>query len=251
MFRRVLLCGTLLAVGSAPGQASETQRPLRVLFVGNSYLYTNDLPATVRALAAAHGIAVETTLRAEADFALSDHLRGRRFAALLQQPWDWVLLQQGPSALPESKRELLVSARRVAAHLKGKPTRIALMSAWPAQRNAGMSPRAEASYREAAAAIDACVLPVAAAWRIVGAHASPPRLYQKDGLHPTPIGTLLSAMAVARGLLGVEPVLASPDDAKEAGLFLVLDGAAREAQSQESLRCAPIGAAPIGMVDGG
>lgn len=239
-----MLCCAVLAALPRPSAASGPQQTLRVLFVGNSYLYTNDLPGMVQVLAASRGVAIETTMRAEPDYSLSDHLRNRRFAAALEEPWDWVVLQQGPSALPESRRELVDAARLIAARFKDKPTRLALMSAWPAQRNAAMSPQAEASYREAATAIDACVLPVAAAWRLAGADANAPALHQRDRLHPTPIGTLLSAMTVTRGLFGVEPVLDGPaQDTEGAGLFSVLDKAAQQAQSQEVRRCVPTSSA--------
>ena len=231
----------MLGACSWSAAASEPQRPLRVLFVGNSYLYANNLPGAVQALAAARGVTIEATLRAEPDYSLSDHLRNRRLAPLLQESWDWVVLQQGPSALPESRRDLVDSARRIAAQMKEKPIRIALMSAWPAQRNASMSLRAEASYREAATVIKACILPVASAWRIARARANPPPLYAEDRLHPTPIGTLLSAMTVTRGLLGMESDQAfnAPDGADEVNLaaFRLLDEAARAAQGQETADC--------------
>ena len=231
----------LLQAWSLPSVASEPTPPLRVLFVGNSYLYTNNLPGAVQALAAGQGVAIEATMRAEPDYSLSDHLRQHRFGPLLQETWDWVVLQQGPSALPESRRDLVESARAIAERLKGKPTRIALMSAWPAQRNAGMSLQAEASYREAAVAIGACVLPVASAWRIARAQPDAPVLYAADRLHPTRPGTLLAAMAVVRGLLAMDPAIIAPAPAgaDEAGLakFRLLDEAARAAESGETARC--------------
>jgi hypothetical protein len=108
-----------------------------------------------------------------------------------------------------------------------------------------MSLQAEASYHEAAVAIHACVLPVATAWRIAQAHANPPTLYQKDRLHPTPIGTLLSAMSVTRGLLGEGAVRSSGPAGDRSGEELsVLEETTREAQSQESLRCVPIDGVP-------
>ena len=212
-----------------------------MLFVGNSYLYTNNLPGAVQALAAARDVTIEATLRAEPDYSLSDHLRNRRLASLLEESWDWVVLQQGPSALPQSRRDLVDSARRIAAQLKDKPIRIAVMSAWPAQRNAPMSLQAEASYREAATAAEVCVLPVASAWRIARAQANPPPLYAEDRLHPTPLGTLLSAMTVTRGLLGMEAEQAfdAPDGADEVDMaaFRLLDKAASAAQEQETANC--------------
>lgn len=240
----------LLLIWPGLSSGEEAHRPLRVLFVGNSYLYTNNLPGAVEALAASRGVVIEATMRAEPDYSLADHLRDSRFDALLKASWDWVVLQQGPSSLPGSKRELVESARLISARLRGRPSRIALMSAWPAQRNAAMSSQAEASYREAAAAVDACVLPVASAWRIALAQPDPPPLYQADRLHPTPVGTLLAAMAVARGLLAVDQAQSfdSPRDADPAALatFHLLDDAVRTAQSGEVARCTQASAIPGG-----
>ena len=87
-----LLC-MLLVVSVAKAADNEPHRKLRVLFVGNSYLYHNDLPRQVQVLAAERGMVVETVLLAEPDYSLSDHLRQRRLDPLLEQPWDWVVLQ--------------------------------------------------------------------------------------------------------------------------------------------------------------
>ena len=242
-----LLC-MLPVVSVAKAADNEPHRKLRVLFVGNSYLYHNDLPRQVQVLAAERGMVVETVLLAEPDYSLSDHLSQRRLDPLLEQPWDWVVLQQGPSALPESRRELARSARRIAQRLEHEPTRIALMSAWPAQRNAAMSSQAEASYRGAANAISACVLPVATAWRLMLQRPGAPDLYQPDRLHPTPAGSLLAAMVVTRGLLGTDPSLQRGTSAREEGeevpLLRLLDEAAQEADSQEAARCASIPGTP-------
>jgi hypothetical protein len=172
-------------------------------------------------------VALDTRLHAEPDRALSDHLRERGFDdALLAQPWDWVVLQQGPSSLPASRAALVASARAIATRLQDRPTRIALFAAWPAAMHADASPAAEANYRAAAEAIGACVLPVAAAWRLARAEADMPALYQQDRLHPTRAGTRLSAMVVMRGLLGeaTAPSRASGDAAEHA-MAAVVDAA--------------------------
>ena len=233
------LVALLLVVHAS--QATGSQYPvLRVLFIGNSYLYTNNLPRVVQELASMQGRVIDTTLHAEPDYSLSDHLRNRRLDSLLEQDWDWVVLQQGPSALPSSRRQLVESARRMSARFEGRPARIALISAWPAQRNVIMSPQAETSTREAAADIDACILPAAGAWRIARAQPNPPELYAADQLHPAPRGTLLAAMTVVRGLIGLEhtqPLQARGMEKTDIAEFRRLDDAAREAQQQESTSC--------------
>lgn len=47
--------------------------PLRVLFVGNSYIYTNDLPEVVASVAAARGVEIIPGMLAEPNFAIEDH----------------------------------------------------------------------------------------------------------------------------------------------------------------------------------
>lgn len=183
-----------VAIGRAP--------PLRVLFVGNSYLYVNDLPAQVRRMAAAEGVVLETVLVAQPDFALSDHLRNPGFLAQLDRRWDWIVLQQGPSSLPESRDELIAGTRTIAARLRGRPVRIALLSGWPAKQYLASSIQGEASYRLAATGIGACVMPVATAWRLARENGKSPSLHAQDGLHATRTGTRLAAMVVLRGLLG-------------------------------------------------
>lgn len=272
--------------------ASGAPRPAqRVLFIGNSYLYTNDLPQLVAALAQSHGARLDTGLRAEPDFGLSDHLRDHRLRAALAQRWDWIVLQQGPSSLPQNRAALIENVRRfrrridaadrarraasprtdatyaegAAASATGAAaagrvakgarrdarvspdasgrTRIALMAAWPPQPHAALSPEAELSYRLAAEAIDACVLPVAAAWRIARESGEVPTLYQADELHPTRAGSLLAAMAMLPGLIDLRPgPLVQPPadaDAAERARLQLLESAARLAHEQEARHCEP------------
>lgn len=255
---------------AAPAQG-ET---LRVLFVGNRYTYVNELPAMVAAMGATQGVSLRVTMRAEPDYSLADHLRDRRLRVLLSQPWDWVVLQQGPSSLPQSRAELIESTRilvqklrraqdwrrreamglgplgsaSVTARMVGPPSealrgpvRIALFAAWPQLHYADSSPNAEESYRLAAEAVHACVLPVAAAWRIAREAGDAPRLYHADQTHPTHAGSVLAALTILPGLLGqtAPSPLAAPAgaDAVERARLQRLEQAARRALDEEPRRC--------------
>jgi hypothetical protein len=237
--RGAMFAGFAMVAISLPAR-SRDEPPLRVLFVGNSYLYVNDLPAQVERLAALRGRVVRTTLRAAPDYALVDHLHDRRFDRVLAQPWDWVVLQQGPSASPQGCAELIASVRTIAERLHGRSLRIALVAGWPASRNASMSPAAERSYRDAAADVGACVMPVATAWRLARADDRVPTLYAADGLHATRMGTRLAALTVVDGLIGLAP---APLAARAAGpRETALVAAARAAYAEEAVRCGAIDA---------
>jgi hypothetical protein len=198
----VLVLGLAFAAGTRAEKAPRTpDRPLRVLFVGNSYIYTHDLPQIVAAVAAARGIDLEPGMLAEPNYAIEDHLAGHDYERALDQGWDWVVLQQGPSSLPENRTNLRVHSGRAASMARARGIRVALMSAWPALENVHTWLDAELSYRLAAQANDLCVLPVATAWRLAREREPSIALYQPDQLHPQREGTLLAALVLADGLL--------------------------------------------------
>jgi hypothetical protein len=198
----VLTCGVALplsAQGTKP--VAPASAPLRVLFVGNSYLFTHNIPAVVADVAAARGKRIVAGMLAEPNFNIADHLARSEFERRLDQGWDWVVMHQGPSSLPESQIDLRTNATRAAALARARGIKVALMSAWPALQNAHTWANAELSYRNAATAIDACVLPVATAWRYARERDPNVRLYQSDQLHPEREGSLLAALVMAEGLI--------------------------------------------------
>ena len=98
----------------AAGGAGAQQRHLRVLFVGNSLTATNDLPATVAAIARGVGhTTIDVQMVAPGGYALEDHwANGDALAALRTGRFDVVVLQQGPSSLPESRVNLIEWTKR-------------------------------------------------------------------------------------------------------------------------------------------
>ncbi|MEP7325510.1 MAG: hypothetical protein ABI836_06145 [Gemmatimonadota bacterium] len=94
------LLGTCWVLGAlACATSADSPDPIRILFIGNSLTYTNDLPGMVAALADSAGSGpVEVASIAFPDYSLEDHWnRGNALAAIRQQRWRFVVLQQGPS----------------------------------------------------------------------------------------------------------------------------------------------------------
>jgi hypothetical protein len=212
----LVLSGSLLAqadspargfqVGHGPDEGRSSGAVLRVLFVGNSLTAAHDLPELVRTMAAGAGVTMEVAARAPGGFSLADHWGDRSLRKLLAEGrFDFLVLQQGPSSQPESRRELLASAVRWAKEARRRGARPALYMVWPFRDQPRGFTLVSTSYREAAKGADALVLPAGEAWR--EALAADPRLhlYQEDGLHPTPAGSYLAALVVAHGLAGVDP----------------------------------------------
>ena len=198
------ILGGASASGGGPGS-------LRVLFVGNSLTATNDLPAVVAVIARGTGRRLEYRAIAPGGYSLEDHWnQGEARAALAAGPWDVIVMQQGPSALPESQANLREWAARFAAEARARGVRPALLTVWPESYRRSALLDVIASYRRAAAAAGAELLPGGLAWRL--AWRCDPRLalYGPDGFHPSPLGTYTAALTVygrlfKAPLLGLAP----------------------------------------------
>lgn len=186
----------LLCLASLPAWSA----PLRVLFVGNSYTYTHNLPELFRRVAAAQGHPVSVRALTLPGAAIEDHFSVGHLPAALGEGWDLVVLQQGPSSLPENRRHLIHWSAEVARNLDPIRTRIVMYGVWPAQVHLHTWANAEISYASAAAKVDGCLFPAAAAWRLALEQPDLPALYSSDGLHPTREGAMLSALTLARTL---------------------------------------------------
>ena len=92
-FRLLLI---LLPLG---GMAQTPQDSLRVLWVGNSYTYYNDMPSTVRQIAATQKVKLSCTRFLKGGERLSGHLKNQKLLdAIAAGGWDYVILQEQSSA---------------------------------------------------------------------------------------------------------------------------------------------------------
>jgi hypothetical protein len=199
---RALLVVLALALVLCGGSSAARPRALRVLFVGNSLTFTNDLPAVVAGLARSHGRGLEYRTIAFGGYALEDHwAQGDARGALATGNWDVVVMQQGPSALPESQVNLRAWAIMWADEAAKYGTKSALLTVWPESYRKGALVDVIASYRKAAVAAGATLLPAGDAWRLAWRCAPRLPLYGPDGFHPGTLGTYAAALVVYGRLL--------------------------------------------------
>jgi hypothetical protein len=206
---RMRIAVLALAVLALGGKAEAAPPPpLRVLFVGNSLTATNDLPGMVAALGKASRFRdVEVRTLAPGGWSLEDHWRlGEAPRVLASQQWDAIVLQQGPSALPESQVNLRTWATRIAAEARERGTRPALFTVWPESYRFAVFTDVLASYRNAARAARAELFPAGDAWRAAWRRDPKLPLYGPDGFHPSRLGSYLAAVVIYAGLVKAPPV---------------------------------------------
>jgi len=175
----------------------------RVLFIGNSLTYTNSLPGMFVAVARLGGNdSVDVAQVAFPDFALEDHwAEGSARQSLAAHRWEFVVMQQGSSALPASQVNLRTWADRFAPLVRSAGAVPVMLMVWPSTARPFDFPNVLQSYRDAAGSIGGVFAPAGDGWT---AHGSLESLYS-DGLHPSVRGTYIAAIVLLERTLGIRP----------------------------------------------
>lgn len=182
----------------------DSGREYQFLFIGNSLTYFNDLPGTMAQLGASGNHTIRVGSVARPNFALIDHANGLSDAldVIRLGGWDYVVLQQGPSALPESRDTLIIAARMLDSAIRGSGGRTALLMVWPESSRFIVFDDVRDSYLTAAQDVEGLFLPAGEAWRTAWAEDQTLAFYGPDGYHPSPLGTYLAALVVYEGITG-------------------------------------------------
>lgn len=198
----------LLAAASASCVAEEAPgEKLRVLFVGNSLTYYNDLPAMVVALnGAVEGAKpVQADMLATGGASIRDHLAGGALArtlaetdfdvVVLQDIGGWPLCPPGDAACAQS----VPSVRAAVDLARAAGTRPIWYATWQIipERQQALS----AQVADRAAQMEVDVADVGAALAAYGCPGDP--LLHEDG-HPDELGSWVAAATILRVLVGSE-----------------------------------------------
>jgi hypothetical protein len=202
----VFVTGTLACAGRSRPAAPEPSKTghYRVLFIGNSLTYTNDLPGTVAGIALNMGDTMEVQTVAAPNLALIDHVAGQTnaVAAIKSGHWDFVVLQQGPTPLPLYRDTLILATKWLQPYIRGAGARSAQLMVWPAATKRASFDDVRRSTELAAQAVHGIFLPAGEAWRAAWSAGPRVALYGDDGFHPSELGTYLTALVVYEGLTG-------------------------------------------------
>jgi hypothetical protein len=201
-----LLAVLLLAgCGGAAAPACGTEPCTRVLFLGNSYTYVNDLPSTFARLATSGGRQVEVSSVANGGETLSQHAAASdSLRAIASRRWTYVILQEQSQtpATSAGRNSMYPAVRVLAGKTESAGATPMLFMTW-AHRD-GMPESGLADYGAMQLEIDNAYLaiarelrvpvaPVGYTWSLVRRDHPEIALWGDDGSHPSPAGTYLAA----------------------------------------------------------
>ncbi len=184
-----------------PATAEDTS-PLRVLFVGNSLTFYNDLPSIVEQLSRAAGVErpVEAERIARGGDSFYTHTERRDDGApmkiIARDGWDVVVLQEnGRVAAAGGVDSFPFASRLVRAARAAGATPIFYMT-WAYRDRPETLPGIRDTYEKLSSRLEVPVAPVGEAWRLARDQAPGIELFAEDGIHPSPEGSYLAACVI-------------------------------------------------------
>ena len=177
--------------------------PARLLFVGNSYTFRNDLPGLVAQLAPHR---VETRNIVAGGASLRRHINSGAVAAALEaEDWDVVILQEQSTLPVKNASRFAASVRELNALIIAHGARTALYQTWARQNAPESQSVLSESYAELAAELGALLIPVGEVWSNVLETHPALQLFDADGSHPAPLGSYLAACVFTAKLWNLNP----------------------------------------------
>lgn len=214
---------TLLFLFARESSASDTTR---VLFLGNSYTYANDLPDLFFNLARSGGKNVITGVSAPGGYMLENHKTNETSLNLIRQGgWDFVVLQeqsQAPTIEHYRYYSMYPSAVYLDSLIKVNNLHTCFFMTWGRQ-NGGqqcidsfcspvftnffhMQDSLKSAYSEISSMLNAVLCPVGEAWRKARLLQPGIDLWESDESHPSIKGSYLAACVFYAKFFNLSPV---------------------------------------------
>lgn len=219
--RTVALLLLMLSVGLMPASqpnVSDKAEKLRVLFIGNSYTYFNNMPQIFSGLAASAKPpqSVETEMVTVGGATLKFlWAGGKPQEALSHGKWDYVVLQEqstlGPpkvvNGIPQinDPKEFHAAARTIDPEIKKLGAKPIFYMTWARKDSPDKQPLLTDAYSSIGKELHDAVAPVGLAWQNALSARPEVELHIADKSHPTPAGSYLAACVFYSIIFGKSP----------------------------------------------
>lgn len=182
-------------------------KPIKILFIGNSFTQRNDLPGLLSSLAAGRNLSIQHELISSGGASLRTHWNaGKAAAAINTGEFDYVVLQE-QSTLPVKNPDRMAENIRLFDRLiKDAGASTVLYMTWAREHSPQTQQAITDAYNKIGDELGAIVVPVGSVWKTFLAKQGDPVLYDRDQSHPTVAGSYLAACVFLAVLLKKDPV---------------------------------------------
>ena len=173
----------------------------KILFVGNSLTYTNNLPQILEFIGDEYNLDITTHCLCKPNYAIIDHLNEQELEQLLKENnFDFIIAQQGPSSQYEGK-QLLINGGRILKDLAKKyNAEFRYFMVWTSKKWYATFNKVIENHIAAARRNNVEVFKVGKIWKLYTDENSYENLYGVDGFHPSKAGSLLAGLTIFHDL---------------------------------------------------
>ena len=175
---------------------------VRVLFIGNSYTFFNNLSGQVKLLGQSCGKNIATKQEAHGGWKLSQHASSSQtFAAIQEGDWDYVVYQE-QSLIPTYDNHFIeknmypaITTLDSLRSLYSPKSKSVFYMTWGRNNMSfeTMQHKLSKTYLDLSKRFDAICAPIGIAWKRVRTERPDLKLYVDDQSHPSQIGSYLAA----------------------------------------------------------
>ena len=208
LFKNIFLT-ILLLFALTKVNANSNRDTLRVLFVGNSYIYYNNLPQMVSLISDSLNTKLICKKSTYGGSTLGDHWNSRKGLRtreiLEQEKFDIVIIQDNSMWPLEHADSVLMFGKLFCDLIKSKKAIPYLYNTWSREATPQTQPAINKVYEQLAVQTQSVLVPVGTLWAESRIQKPANQLYFTDGSHPSPLGTFLIALCFVKKITGTLP----------------------------------------------
>ncbi len=189
---------------AAQEQATKSATSYKILFIGNSLSYSNNLPLLVSIAGEKQQLDIATEIIAKPNYALIDHLEeGSLETKIENESFDFVIVQQGPSSQEAGRKLLFEAVQKLTKVCKKNQSQLAIFMVWPSQQYYHTFDKVIKNHREVAEKYQAVLCPVGEVWKTHFETTKDFSYYSTDGFHPSKKGSQAAAEIIISSLFDI------------------------------------------------
>lgn len=189
--------------------ANTKRDTLRILFVGNSYIFFNNLPQMISLLSDSLNTKLICKQSVYGGATLGDHWNSRRGirtrAILEKEKFDIVVIQDNSMWPLEHADSVLMIGKLFCDLIKSKNATPYIYNTWSRETTPQTQSAINKTYESLALQTQSVLVPVGSVWAEAKAQKPTVQLYMSDESHPSWHGTFLTALCFVKKITGTLP----------------------------------------------
>lgn len=206
MFRRSIIAIAICLLLTGIINAQDT---LKVLFVGNSYVYMSDIPALTSRISGGTNTYILTSSSTAGGAGLSNHWNGdgglKTKQMISNEAFDYVILQERSMGTIQRPEEFHQYVKLFSKYCRKKGAEPMLYQTWARQYAPNTQTQISDTYKKAALDNSVILAPIGDTWWMVREKNPKVNLFLADGSHQSALGAFLVACTMVKVLTGELP----------------------------------------------